>query len=56
MYLGTEDKLPLKFSSDQKQTKYARKHNKQINISTDSRLTTKHIFEMGMFSCLHLKL
>lgn len=52
-------KLLSKFSSDQKQTKSENSqgsHDKQINISTDSRVATKHIFEMEMFSCLHLKI
>ena len=51
-------KLLLKFSSDQKKKKknWRGGHDKQINISTDSRLATKQVFEMGMFSCLHLKL
>lgn len=52
-------KLLSEFSSDQKQTKSKNRqgsHDKQINISTDSRVATKHIFEMEMFSCLHLKL
>lgn len=50
-------KLLLKFSSDREKKKNWRGgHDKQINISTDSRLAKKQVFEMGMFSCLHLKL
>lgn len=56
--LGSGDKLPLKFSSGWKQT------NKTQEEAVISKLTLalilgsqqKHILEMGMFSCLHLKL